>query len=85
MPDAVIPLGVLSVMAATPGHHEKIFWDLCFEAGPLGTVARNLRESQPDLVAIGLRTPEHGLHEHHVDPGCIPRAHQSMSCLCMIA
>jgi B12 binding domain len=55
MPDAVIPLGVLSVMAATPGHHEKIFWDLCFEADPLGTVARNLRESQPDLVAIGLR------------------------------
>lgn len=55
MPDAVIPLGVLSVMAATPGHHEKIFWDLCFEADPLGTVARNLRESQPYLVAIGLR------------------------------
>ena len=55
MPDAVIPLGVLSVMAATQAHHEKIFWDLCFEADPLGAVARNLRESKPELVAIGLR------------------------------
>ena len=55
LPDAVIPLGILSVMAATPAQHEKLFWDLCFEPDPLETVARNLRESQPDLVAIGLR------------------------------
>jgi radical SAM superfamily enzyme YgiQ (UPF0313 family) len=55
LPDAVIPLGILSVMAATPARHEKLFWDLCFEPDPLETVARKLRESQPDLVAIGLR------------------------------
>lgn len=55
MPDAVIPLGLLHVMAATPQRHEKLFWDLCFEADPLGTVARNLREQRPELVAIGLR------------------------------
>jgi len=55
LPDAVIPLGILSVMAATPARHEKLFWDLCFAPDPLGTVARNLRESRPDLVAIGLR------------------------------
>jgi radical SAM superfamily enzyme YgiQ (UPF0313 family) len=55
MPDAVIPLGLLHVMAATPQRHEKLFWDLCFEPDPLETVARNLREHQPDLVAIGLR------------------------------
>lgn len=55
MPDAVLPLGLLHVMAATPQRHEKLFWDLCFESDPLGTVARNLREHQPDLVAIGLR------------------------------
>jgi len=55
LPDAVIPLGILSVMAATPARHEKLFWDLCFEPDPLETVARRLRESQPDLVAIGLR------------------------------
>jgi len=55
MPDAVIPLGILAVMAVTPERHEKLFWDLCFEPDPLGTVTRNLRESQPELVAIGLR------------------------------
>jgi len=55
MPDAVIPLGLLHVMAATPDTHQKLFWDLCFEADPITTVARNLREHRPDLVAIGLR------------------------------
>ena len=55
MPDAVIPLGLLHVMAATPERHEKLFWDLCFEPDPLETVARKLREHRPDLVAIGLR------------------------------
>lgn len=55
MPDAVIPIGLLYVMASTPARHEKLFWDLCFEPDPLATVARNLRDHQPDLVAIGLR------------------------------
>jgi radical SAM superfamily enzyme YgiQ (UPF0313 family) len=55
MPDAVIPLGLLHVMAAAPERHEKLFWDLCFEPDPLAAVTRKLREHQPDLVAIGLR------------------------------
>jgi radical SAM superfamily enzyme YgiQ (UPF0313 family) len=55
MPDAVVPLGLLHVMASTPERHEKLFWDLCFEAEPLAVVERNLDEYQPDLVAIGLR------------------------------
>jgi radical SAM superfamily enzyme YgiQ (UPF0313 family) len=55
MPDAVIPIGVLQVMAAVPERHEKLFWDLCFEDDPLAAVARNLRDHAPDLVAIGLR------------------------------
>ena len=55
MPDAVIPIGLLYVMASTPDRHEKLFWDLCFEADPLATVAHNLRTNPPDLVAIGLR------------------------------
>lgn len=55
MPDAVIPIGLLQVMAAVPDRHEKLLWDLCFEDDPLATVARNLREHAPDLVAIGLR------------------------------
>jgi len=55
MPDAVIPIGLLYVMASTPDRHEKLFWDLCFEADPLAMVAHNLRTNPPDLVAIGLR------------------------------
>jgi radical SAM superfamily enzyme YgiQ (UPF0313 family) len=55
MPDAVIPIGLLYVMAATPERHEKLFWDLCFEEDPLATVACKLREHRPELVAIGLR------------------------------
>lgn len=55
MPDAVIPIGLLQVMAAVPERHEKLFWDLCFEDDPLATVARNLRDHAPDLVAIGPR------------------------------
>ena len=54
-PDAVIPLGLLHVMAATPDRHEKLFWDLCFDPAPLESVARNLLAHQPDVVAIGLR------------------------------
>ena len=55
MPDAVIPIGLLQVMAAVPERHEKLFWDLCFEIDPFATIADNLRQHQPDLVAIGLR------------------------------
>ncbi len=55
MPDAVIPIGLLQVMAAVPERHEKLFWDLCFESDPFAAVADKLREHQPDLVAIGLR------------------------------
>ncbi|MBI5608804.1 MAG: radical SAM protein [Deltaproteobacteria bacterium] len=55
LPDAVIPLGLLYVMAATPAHHEKVLWDLCFEDDPQATLARNLAAFQPDLVALGMR------------------------------
>jgi hypothetical protein len=55
MPDAVIPLGLLHVMAAVPEHHERRFWDLCFEPDPVAALARNLQGFQPDLIAIGLR------------------------------
>src|SRR5512146_3328613 len=58
MPDAVIPIGLLQVMAAVPEQHEKLFWDLCFESDPLAAVADHLRRQQPDLVAIGLRNSQ---------------------------
>ncbi len=55
MPDAVIPLGVLSVMAATPARHERTLIDLCFEDDPHLALHRALRAFEPDLVAVGLR------------------------------
>lgn len=55
MPDAVIPIGLLYVMAACPERHETVFWDLCFEDEPLDALGRQLDAYQPDLVAVGMR------------------------------
>jgi len=55
LPDAVVPLGLLCVMAATPDRHQKMFWDLCFDTDAFNTVAQNLGAHSPDVVAIGLR------------------------------
>jgi radical SAM superfamily enzyme YgiQ (UPF0313 family) len=55
MPDAVIPLGLLYVMANTPDDHEKILVDLCFEPDPGNALHRALAELQPDVVALGMR------------------------------
>ena len=55
MPDAVVPLWLLSVCAACRDHHEKRFWDLCFEQEPLAYLADKLAAYQPDVVALGLR------------------------------
>ncbi len=55
LPDAVVPLGLLYVMAATPERHEKVLVDLCFERSPEAALRRRLLEVQPDLVAVGLR------------------------------
>jgi radical SAM superfamily enzyme YgiQ (UPF0313 family) len=55
LPDAVVPLGILYVMASTPAHHATELWDLCFDAAPLDALARRLREFRPDVVAVGMR------------------------------
>ncbi len=55
LPDAVIPLGVLYVMASTPDHHEKLLVDLCFEASPVEALRQRLAAFRPDLVALGMR------------------------------
>ena len=55
LPDPVVPIGLLYVMAATGDAHEKLLWDLCFEEDPLAAVSAKLREHAPDLVAIGMR------------------------------
>lgn len=55
MPDAVIPLGLLYIMASTPDRHEKVLWDLCFEDDPNASLAERLVAFAPDMVAIGMR------------------------------
>lgn len=55
LPDAVIPLGVLYVMAATPDRHEKHLVDLCFEMYPTKALQGALARTRPDLIAIGMR------------------------------
>jgi radical SAM superfamily enzyme YgiQ (UPF0313 family) len=55
LPDAVVPLGILYVMAATPDHHESTLIDLCFERDPARALSERLRDFSPDLVALGMR------------------------------
>jgi radical SAM superfamily enzyme YgiQ (UPF0313 family) len=55
LPDAVVPLGLLYVMQSCPDQHEKVLWDLCFEAAPEEVLAERLRAFEPDVVAVGMR------------------------------
>jgi radical SAM superfamily enzyme YgiQ (UPF0313 family) len=55
LPDAVIPLGLLQVMASTPAHHEKLLIDLCFEPDPAQALRAQIERFGPDLVALGMR------------------------------
>jgi radical SAM superfamily enzyme YgiQ (UPF0313 family) len=55
LPDPVIPLGLLYMMAAAGDSHEKILVDLCFQEEPLDFLAAEIDRFRPDLVAIGMR------------------------------
>jgi radical SAM superfamily enzyme YgiQ (UPF0313 family) len=55
MPQAVVPLGAISVAAAAREAHEVALLDLCFEADPLEAARRAVREARPDVVGVGLR------------------------------
>jgi radical SAM superfamily enzyme YgiQ (UPF0313 family) len=55
LPDAVIPLGILYVMASTPDRHAKSLVDLCFERRPVDALRARIRELRPDVVALGIR------------------------------
>ncbi len=55
LPDPVVPLGLLYMMAVAGEQHEKTLIDLCFEDDPFATLGRELELARPDLVAIGMR------------------------------
>ena len=75
MPDAVIPLGLLHVMAATPGAaREAVLGPLLRGRPARDRCAQSARTSAGPRRDRPAQPAEHGLHEHHVEPGCIPRA-----------
>jgi radical SAM superfamily enzyme YgiQ (UPF0313 family) len=55
LPDAAIPIGILSVIANLPKSHETVLIDLCFEDTPAATLAEHLGAFEPDIVALGMR------------------------------
>ncbi|MDH3510058.1 MAG: radical SAM protein [Gammaproteobacteria bacterium] len=55
LPDAVIPIGLLYVIASIPDYHETTLIDLCFEDDPVSALRSALMEFKPDLVALGMR------------------------------
>ena len=55
LPDAVIPLGLLTVASNIPNHHDRRIFDLCFEEDPHGALEAALRDFSPDVVALGMR------------------------------
>lgn len=70
LPDAVVPLGLLCVMAATPERHPRILIDLCFERDPEQVLGEQLRAFAPDLVAIGIRniqSNDYSGSQDHID------------------
>ncbi len=67
LPDQVVPLGLLYVIASTPDHHQKVLWDLCFEEQPGEHLTEKLRAFQPDLVALGLRNIQNSDYSGTID------------------
>jgi len=55
LPDAVVPLGLLYVLAATPERHHRVLWDLCFQDDPRSYLAEQVRSLDPQVIAIGIR------------------------------
>ncbi len=55
LPDAAIPIGILSVIANLPKRHESTLIDLCFEDAPAEALAKSLGAFEPDVVALGMR------------------------------
>jgi radical SAM superfamily enzyme YgiQ (UPF0313 family) len=55
LPDAAIPIGILSVIANLPKRHETTLIDLCFEDAPAAALSEKLGAFEPDVVALGMR------------------------------
>ena len=48
LPSAVVPVGLLYVMAATPEEHDETLIDLCFEDDPGAALRSKLEAPAPE-------------------------------------
>ncbi|TFH49731.1 MAG: radical SAM protein [Lysobacterales bacterium] len=55
LPDAVVPLGLLYVLASVESRHDCQLWDICFEPDQCAAVRTRIAEHDPQIIAIGLR------------------------------
>ncbi|MCX6112249.1 MAG: radical SAM protein [Proteobacteria bacterium] len=55
LPDPVIPVGILYIIANTPEHHQKELWDLCFEDKPKDFLRSKIGSFNPEVIAVGIR------------------------------
>ncbi len=55
LPDAVIPLGLLTLASNLPERHERTIIDLCFEDDPHAALTSALEDFAPDVIAVGMR------------------------------
>jgi len=55
LPNPVVPLGLLYIIANTPEQHDCALTDLCFENEPAEALKAAIRREQPDLIAISMR------------------------------
>ena len=67
MPQAVVPLGAISVAAAAREAHDVSLVDLCFEDDPLGCLERAVRTTRPEVVGLGLRNLRLGTYAESDD------------------
>lgn len=55
MPDPVVPLGILYLMANIDSYHQQELWDLCFEKNPADFLQTKIKSFNPEIIAIGVR------------------------------
>jgi radical SAM superfamily enzyme YgiQ (UPF0313 family) len=55
LPDPVVPIGLLYVMANTPPEHPRELWDLAWQSDPVAFTRERIASFQPDLIAVGMR------------------------------
>ena len=67
LPDAVIPIGLLTVASNIPDRHTREIIDLCFEDDPHEALRAALANFEPDVVALGMRNIQNADYSGNAD------------------